>query len=240
MTAPAAADIAAARAFAAALRPAPQGALFDPWHDRDPRNDAPEIDAPRIRREQLVRYLAARRGRARHALVAEAVGYQGGHFSGIAMTSERILLGHVPGVRPGDVLPGLAPRRTSDPTACAGAAVRRAGYAEPTATIVWTVLLRDLGLNPLEFVLWNAVPWHPYRADKGMLSNRTPTGAERDAARPRLRAFLALFPKARPIAVGGVSHEMLASERGAAPRVRHPANGGKAAFARQIAEIVRP
>lgn len=240
MIAPSATDIAAARAFVAGLEPTPRGALFDPWHDRDPDNDAPEKDTPRIRREQLVHYLAARRGRARHALIAEAVGYQGGHFSGIAMTSERILLGHVPGVRPEDALPGLAPRRTSDPSACANAPVRRTGYAEPTATIVWTVLLRDLGLRPLEFVLWNAVPWHPYRAGAGMLTNRTPTGAEKDAARPRLRAFLALFPNARPIAVGGVAHEMLASERGAAPRVRHPANGGKGAFARQIAEIVRP
>lgn len=240
MTAPPAAGGGAAHAFVAGLKKTPPGPLFNPWYDRDPDNDAPEKDTPRIRREQLVHYLAARRGRARHALIAEAAGYQGGHFSGVAMTSERILLGHVPGVRPQDALPGLAPRRTSSPSACASAPVRRMGYAEPTATIVWTVLLRDLGLHPLEFVLWNAVPWHPCRADGGMLTNRTPTGAEKDAARPRLRAFLALFPKARPIAVGGVAHELLASERGDAPRVRHPANGGKAAFARQVAEILRP
>ena len=237
MTTPAAP--APVRAFVAALKRTPPGPLFNPWYERDPDNDAPEKDAPRIRREQLVHYLAARRGRARHLLIAEAVGYQGGHFSGVAMTSERILLGHVAGVRPRDVLPGLAPQRTSSPAACSGAAARRMGYAEPTATIVWTVLLADLGLDPLDFALWNAVPWHPCRAN-GMLTNRTPTGAERDAARPHLRAFLALYPAARPIAVGGVAHEMLASEFGPAPRVRHPANGGKAAFARQIAEIVRP
>jgi len=78
------------------------GAVFNPWHHRDPQHDA-AAGAPVIRREQLASYMAERQ-KATVILLAEALGYQGGHFSGIAMTSERLLLGHLrhKGLRPGE------------------------------------------------------------------------------------------------------------------------------------------
>lgn len=227
----------AVSAFVENLEEKPGRALFDPWRDRDADNDDSD-EAPAIRRDQLIHYLTARRGYARHLLIAEAAGYQGAHFTGIAMTSERILLGHLEdrGVLPHHVLPGMEPRRTSAAGRCGSASVRRMGFSEPTATIVWSAMLA-LGADPREFVLWNAVPWHPFREDEGMLTNRPPTPCERDAARPQLERFLALFPGARRIAVGGVARDLLA-DHGGAFHVRHPANGGGPAFRRGVAQAL--
>lgn len=87
--------------------------VFNPWYDRDPDNDALE-EASQQRLENLRIYLDERR-RAEYLLLAEALGYQGGHFTGIPMTSERIILGHkaVTGILPGHIC--TAPlRRTSN------------------------------------------------------------------------------------------------------------------------------
>jgi hypothetical protein len=66
------------------LKKSPRGAVFNPWWQVDADNDLGR-QAPRIRREQLRAYFSER--------IGEALSYRGGHFTGIAMTSERILLG---------------------------------------------------------------------------------------------------------------------------------------------------
>ena len=224
------------KSFIRALRKSPKtDGVFNPWYDSDPDNDRDQ-KGPLIRRTQLRYYLEQRMTSARYLLIAEAVGYQGGHFTGMAMTSERLLLGHQTGrqIHPHSVFRGHSPRRSSDP------AIQPKGFVEPTATIVWGSLL-GAGINPYEFVLWNAFPWHPYKPGhaKGMLTNRTPTPGELAAARPHLERFIALFPRCSIIAIGqkcAASMEVMGMD---CHVVRHPANGGATTFREQALAIFR-
>src|SRR5216110_773393 len=99
--------------FMLLLKKSPSGAVFNPWWQVDNENDVGR-NAPAIRRKQLCAYLQERLRTATLAVIGEAVGYRGGHFSGIPMTSERLLLGRSKTVRlkSSDVLSGLNPRRT--------------------------------------------------------------------------------------------------------------------------------
>ena len=83
--------------FLRLLKRSPSGAVFNPWWQVDEQNDIGG-HAPVIRRRQLRAYLQKRLCKAKLALIGEAVGYRGGHFSGIPMTSERLLLGRHPEV----------------------------------------------------------------------------------------------------------------------------------------------
>jgi hypothetical protein len=183
-----------------------------------------------MRRRQLLAYLEERLATARYLLVGEALGYQGGHFTGIAMTSERLLLGGLAarGVEPKHAFRDWKPVRTSR------VEIRRDGFSEPTATIVWSRLL-ELGLDPFAVVLWNAVPFHPYRPDKGMLSNRTPKAGEFTVGAKYLERVLSLLPGSRVLAVGRRSAEVLAGFGVDCGSARHPAQGGATEFRRQVA-----
>ena len=236
--------------FLRLLKRSPSGAVFNPWWETDAQNDiAPS--APTLRRKQLHAYLQKRLGKAQLAVIGEALGYRGGHFSGIPMTSERILLGKHPRTvaalcerrnlcgRVGDgghrqplqIISGIRPRRTSRPEKCPD------GFSEPTATIVWGTLLK-LGVRPDEFVLWNAFPWHSFDPHRGMLSNRMPNEPERAAGLPVLNAFLKLFPCEQVVALGKIAAAQLEQLRVNAYCVRHPASGGARLFRQQIAKVV--
>jgi uracil-DNA glycosylase family 4 len=91
------------------------------------------------------------------------------------------------------------------------------GPAEATATIVHRVLA-ELGIEN-DVLLWNVVPTHPGTAS----SNRRPTRAEVDAARPFLDE---LTRGRRVVAVGRLAAQVLD-----APYVRHPSHGGARPFA---------
>jgi uracil-DNA glycosylase len=218
--------------FLRLLKKSPSGAVFNPWWQRDEANDIGP-HAPLVRREQLGAYLNERLGKARLAIIGEALGYRGGHFSGIPMTSERILLGRakMAGLEPQPFFMGMAPRRTSKPQTCPQ------GFSEPTATIVWSSLL-GLGLPRDEFVLWNAFPWHSFNALAGMLSNRTPTKIEQSAGNPVLTEFLALFPCHQFVALGHIAAVRLKHLEVSAQYIRHPASGGAKLFREQIARVV--
>ena len=66
--------------------------VFNPWFDSDPENDIDKT-APAKRLSNLESYINERT-KADYLLLAEALGYQGGHFTGLAMTLERIILGN--------------------------------------------------------------------------------------------------------------------------------------------------
>lgn len=215
--------------FIARLRAFSAPNIFNPWIDFDPAHDASHA-APEIRRRQLAAYLAERASRARLLLVAEAAGYQGAKFSGIAMTSERILLGHLAakGVAPPDVI-RVAPERTSRPEE------KPLGFNEPTATVVWGTLL-GAGVDPRHWVNWNAFACHPHRPGEP-LSNRTPTRAELEAGRELLRQFLTLYPQAEVVALGRHAAHSLGLLEVPHRAVRHPSMGGAARFRAEILEI---
>src|SRR6476660_6507129 len=121
--------------FLRILTASPAGAVFNPWWQIDDENDIGP-NCPAIRRKHLAVYFRERLGKARLAIVGEALGYRGGHFSGIPMTSERMLLGKKPDIvaalcerrnlleraddggrrPPLQIIAGIKPRRTSKPS----------------------------------------------------------------------------------------------------------------------------
>jgi len=232
MKSPTSADAIISKFISAIRKSSPLENVFNPWRDIDAENDIGP-DAPRIRARQLQCYLRCRMESATHLFVGEAIGYQGGHFSGIAMTSERILLGRQTskGIYPIHVLPDCAPRRTSKPE------LAPEGFSEPTATIVWQALLQ-LGMGPGRFVLWNAFPWHPFNPARGMLSNRKPTREELREGLPVLERFLNIFKGRVVIAVGKTAAIQLDYLGIDCKKVRHPAQGGATQFRRQIRAII--
>jgi uracil-DNA glycosylase len=219
--------------FLRLLKNSPSGAVFNPWWQVDKQNDVGQ-DAPAIRRNQLRAYLQERVGKSKVAIIGEALGYRGGHFSGIPMTSERILLGKKRdnGIEPEDVFSSIKPRRTSKSRNCPD------GFSEPTATIVWSTLLM-LRLKPEQFVLWNAFPWHSFDPRRGILSNRMPNKSERSAGVSVLKAFLHLFRCDEIVALGNVAASQLKELNVESHKARHPASGGAKLFRQQIGRIVQ-
>ena len=219
--------------FVRLLKQSPPGAVFNPWWEADKQNDVGR-NAPAIRRKQLAAYLRNRLGKVKLVVIGEALGYRGGHFSGIPMTSERILLRkrENAGIKPQQVFSSIKARRTSKREQCPD------GFSEPTATIVWGTLL-GLGLKPEEFVLWNAFPWHSFDPRRGLLSNRMPNRSERSAGLSVLKAFLDLFPCEEIIALGNVAASQLKELNVESHRVRHPASGGARLFRQGIGMLVK-
>jgi len=212
--------------FMQRLKASPSGAVFNPWWQIDEENDI-ALHSPAIRRKHLAMYFRERLDKARLAIVGEALGYRGGHFSGIPMTSERMLLREQQ-----HIVAGIKPRRTSKPSVCPN------GFSEPTATIVWDALLK-IGMLPDEFVLWNAFPWHSFDPRRGLLSNRMPNKSEQLSGRAVLKVFLQLFSCDQVVALGKIAAAQLEQLGFNAHCVRHPASGGAKLFRQQIANIVR-
>ena len=205
---------------------------FNPWRDYDERCDIGP-DAPALRRRQLAEYLQLRLGRARYLFVAEAAGYQGCRFTGIAITCERMLLDHHKQI-PSTAILGHSGTRTSRPDSpfLTGRTQREQGLNEPTDTYVWGSIA-DHGLNPFDVILWNIFPFHPHKDTP--LSNRTPTDAELAAGLAYTQQLLALCQKPMTIgAIGRKAAETLQAAGLDAAAMRHPANGGAGFFRQQF------
>lgn len=191
--------------------------LFNPWAEVCP-DDVGE-NGPGLKLAHLASHLNCD---ARLILCGEAVGYQGCRHSGIAFTSERLILeGRIP--------------RISQPAS--RLTCRERPFSEPSATIVWGTLER-LGLAD-KTVLWNALQMHPFKGEN-IRSNRTPSPAEIALGKPAMEILVDAFPRAKVVAVGRKA-EALLEEMGikAAGAVRHPANGGAKAFAAGIEQLAR-
>ena len=210
--------------------------VFNPWRDFD---HATEIgpEAPEIRRKNLRRYLALREN-AHYLFIAEALGYQGGHFSGVAITSERIFLGQHKDVRPESVLGEWSYARTSNPArALLNATQKAKGFNEPTDTVVWSTL-QNHGVAAFDVILWNIFPWHPHKAGN-LLTNRTPSTPELDVGVEFAKMLLELVPSMQIVAIGQKAADTLGRYGIACKAVRHPSMGGAEIFRAQVAELFK-
>lgn len=189
--------------------------VFNPYTDHcemDLRSIAPE--------EKLARLKNHFATDAKLLLIGEAPGYQGCRYSGVAFTSEALLLeGSIPNQEP------LTKRLTS----------RKLPWSEPSARIVWETLYK----NNIESktIMWNTFPFHPHKPEKD-LSNRKPTRLEIEYGAEILKELLSYYPGIRIAPVGqvagiglnriGVKYDTV---------VRHPAYGGKPEFMAGIEAI---
>ncbi len=210
--------------------------VFNPWADFDPDYDV--AYARSIRKAQLERYLVRRLDGARILLIAEACGYQGGRFTGIAMTCERMMLSLHPDINAKMVI-GVPGRRTSRKNSpfLPKDIQRRQGFNEPTDTVVWNAALRA-GLAPEEFILWNIFPFHPHKEGQ-MMTNRTPTEEELAAGLAYTKALLSLTGPLPILAIGKKSEETLKNAGFAVTGLRHPANGGANIFREGLSDALR-
>jgi hypothetical protein len=175
---------------------------------------------------------------ARFLFVAEAMGYQGGRFSGIPMTSERIVTGHHPDVDYSHVFTGEAGVRTSNPE-CSELkkAQSELGFSEQTATIIWKAILEQ-EINPYEIILWNIFPFHPFDKAKGLLRNRMPRDAELEEGIYYLKKLLNICPEQiQIVCIGQQAKKMLDQIGIASSHLEHPSKGGVRKFREGFTEM---
>ena len=162
-------------------------------------------------------------------LVGEAPGYRGCRLTGVPFTSERILLTRGKGSWPQGarrvVGPGLGYQKTDERGRVTG---------EASATIVWQAIET---LCPLP-LLWNAFPFHPFRAGQPM-SNRQPTKRELAVGVQYVVELSMIYGIELVVAVGKAAESALERAKIKCCPVRHPSHGGKAQFVAGIRRISR-
>lgn len=170
--------------------------------DRDPRT------APAVRAANLRAYLRERAS-APVLLVAEAAGWRGARYSGLALFSERMI----------DET-ATPYRRTS---------TRPGGFAEASATVIQGVLAQGGWTDVV--LIWNVVMTHPRGAQPH--SNRPPRRAEVEAGRRLLDELLGIVQPRHVLAVGRTAQAALPAGLDA-PAIRHPAQSGATLCRRQL------
>jgi hypothetical protein len=181
-------------------------------------------------------YVASRSRHARVMLLGEAPSHRGCRFSGIAFCSE-VELAHKKDLVAREPLELTSRDADAKP------------MRERSAAVIWSEIER--AGKPYEVVLWNAFPWHPWRAEDGAAkdgpcgpsSNRKPKLTEVGQGRAALDAFLRCFTHRLEIfAIGKVAQDALArwDEASCAGYIRHPAQGGESRFRAGFREQVVP
>lgn len=175
------------------------------------------------RRRNLEIYLHEMQDRSpKVLLLGEAPGFRGMRITGVPFTNRTMFEG------PANSFGLFGPGKGY------GLPVEAVGVAsEPTATVMWEVLA-ELPFLPL---LWSACPWHTHLPGRPN-SNRTPSSAEADLGTPFWQALTQLFPIETVVAVGNVAHRSLLRSGLDAPKVRHPAHGGRSGFKRGLEELL--
>ena len=219
----------------------PAPSLCNPWEGQDRYARDPNNAAER-RRSYLTRYLQKREA-ATYLFVGEALSWRGGRFSGIPMTSERMLLDKHKTVRRHFVVGNSppCPERTSKCCACESEAERRNGLTEPTATMVWEAA-SDHHIQPCDFALWNVVPWHPHicgNEKKNRVGRYLKCEELREGGRHLKTVLDELFPNATVVAMGWTAWAAVLPLRPSAKCVTHPANGNKNPFHQELSAIVQ-
>ena len=189
--------------------------LFNPW--RDHCTDDEPCNGPDAKLARLAAHLDCE---PEFVLCGEAPSYRGCRHSGIAFTSECLLLdGRIPRISP------MSHRLTSGANP----------YSEPSATIVWKALY-DLGIEK-RTILWNALQMHPHEPGNEQ-SNRTPKSSEIKIGKPALQMLVDEFPSAKVVAVGKSAERLLKSMGVPATPVRHPAYGGATELKQGLERLV--
>lgn len=190
--------------------------LFNPW------SDVCEFDTVENGvQAKIIRLAAHLDAKPDFILCGEAPGYQGCRHTGIAFTSEYLVLnGSIPR------LPPESNRLT----------LKERPLKEPSATMVWDVLR---AFNIAErTLLWNALMLHPHHPGQPR-SNRSPTDQELDMGKASLALLKVRFPGAKIIAIGKKAEFILRSMGiPITGSVRHPANGGANQFRYGFASIL--
>jgi uracil DNA glycosylase superfamily protein len=190
--------------------------LFNPFREIC-ADDVPHND-PEAKLARLAFHLACE---PLFILCGEAPSYRGCRHSGIAFTSECLLLdGRIPRIPP------LNHRLTrgDDP------------YSERSAQVVWDELY-TLGIQE-HTILWNALQMHPHKPGEEH-SNRRPKSSEiKKFGKPALQKLVDEFPSATVVAVGKTAEQLLISMGIRYKAVRHPAHGGEDKFRQGLKSLV--
>ncbi|MDV2981739.1 uracil-DNA glycosylase [Pseudarthrobacter oxydans] len=176
-----------------------------------------------VRRRNLELYLSEMLDRSpRVLLLGEAPGFRGMRITGVPFTNRTMFQG------PANIFGLFGPGKGyALPAEAEGVA------AEPTATVMWEVLA-ELDFLPL---LWSACPWHTHVPGEPQ-SNRTPRITEAKLGMPYWQSLVELFSIEAVVAVGNIAHRSLQASGVDAPKVRHPAHGGRSGFKRGLEELL--
>ncbi|MFJ6357802.1 uracil-DNA glycosylase [Pseudarthrobacter oxydans] len=176
-----------------------------------------------VRRRNLELYLSEMLDRSpRVLLLGEAPRFRGMRITGVPFTNRTMFQG------PANIFGLFGPGKGyALPAEAEGVA------AEPTATVMWEVLA-ELDFLPL---LWSACPWHTHVPGEPQ-SNRTPRITEAKLGMPYWQSLVELFSIEAVVAVGNIAHRSLQASGVDAPKVRHPAHGGRSGFKRGLEELL--
>ena len=184
--------------------------IFNPWKDTD-CNDISQ-NAAKIRCKNLKKFLLDNKN-ADYILIAESPS-TGARYSGIAMTSEKVLKDY-----------GLEGFEFSSLNS------KKAPKGEMTASKVW----KEITKSKKKFALWNAFAFNINEKEGRWFEN--PTEEELNSNIEILKAFVDLFPKATIISVGATAKKALETLKFKDFKsVRHPSNDFKKEFPIQMAE----